>query len=144
MKLWKPILAAACLAPCAALAQDADTTRQINQAYDWVCSNRSTIEPIIEGFAALSAISLPLHGIGIWMKRSGVTGTVTWAGKLFKVIRAMNGDVPPPPAVIATQGAAILSDPVKGPAVLAAIKDDPVAKQTVIAGALATSALSKS
>jgi hypothetical protein len=140
MKLWKPVLIA-CFLPCAAFAQDATTSGVAHAVYQWSCANPTIVEPILEwalgGLITLLGLNATLKKVG-FTKDSPIIGWFVWG------LRKLLADVKPPPAVIAKEAGAILSDPVKGPAVLAAIKDDPVAKQQVIAGALATSALSKS
>jgi hypothetical protein len=135
------IVAGICLVPAVALAQDAATItpEQISGAYDWVCSNRSSIEPIIETIAGLGILSVPLHLVGIWMKKSSITKATPWLYKLFTIIRAMNGDVKPPPATIVQnasdvlqQSPSVVAQTGASPALLAAaaqvLKTDAAAK----------------
>lgn len=113
------IVAGVCLVPVVALAQDATTNDQISGAYDWICSNKSTVEPILETLVGGSVV---LHGIGIWMKKTGITKATPWLYKLFAVIRAMNGDVKPPGSVIVQQASEVLQ---KSPDVVAATGANP-------------------
>ena len=101
------VASAAALVPCLALAQD-QSGGQIAQAYDFICSNRSTVEPILETLVGGSVV---LHGVGIWMKKRGLTAaaTTSWAGKAFAIIRILNGDVHPPPAAIVAAAASTLT-----------------------------------
>ena len=100
------VATAAALVPCLALAQDQSSGGQIAVAYDWICSNRSTVEPIQETRVGGSVV---LHGGGIWMKKHGVIAGASWAGKVFQIIRILNGDVHPPPAAIVAAAANTLT-----------------------------------
>ena|ERR1700722_3929376 len=85
------------------------TPAQINDAYDWVCSNRSTIEPIIETIAGLGLLSIPLHIAGALMKKASITKATPWLYRAWTIIRALNADVKPPPAAIVQQAAEIVA-----------------------------------
>src|ERR1700733_13113853 len=106
------VTASLCLVPLMALGQDATSTisdGQINAAYDWVCSNRSTIEPIIETLAGLGVLSIPLHIAGALMKKASITKASPWLYKAWQVIRVHNADVKPPPAAIVQNAAEVVA-----------------------------------
>ena len=121
-------------------AQDPGT-QAAEKFVGWVCSNQTTVNWLLGILIVHGGASL----ISFGMKRLGITTAQASSASTFLInlVRVLAADGKPTPKNIAQEAGAILADPVKGPAVLADIKADPVAKQTVVAGALATSALNK-
>lgn len=134
------VTASLCLLPLVAFAQDAAqpiSNGQINSAYDWVCSNRSTIEPIIEGVAAFTPLWGITHLIGIWAKKSSITKATPWLYKAWAILRAFNMDVHPTPATIVSNAAEVVAS--APPAIRVASGANPV-NMAAAAEALKTAA----
>lgn len=107
MKKIALLVATAALALLApqAFAQD-QGGQVIGAGYDWICSNRSTVEPILE---TVFGSWIATHVTGAILKKYGVTKLTPYIGKALSILRILNLDVTPPPAVIVKQAANIIA-----------------------------------
>lgn len=103
-RAFKLALAALCLAPVAALAQDASISPSSIAVgvYQWSCANPSIVEPILE--SVIGGI-FGILGLNATLKKFGFTKDSPVIGGLVWLLRKISVDVKPPDSVIVKQAA---------------------------------------